>query len=53
MTSSDDRGRDSGGPLDAVLRAARALATVFRPRDMIPHLLSDLVDATSASSVQL
>jgi signal transduction histidine kinase len=53
MTSSDDRGRHSGGPLDAVLRAARALATVSRPRDMIPHLLSDLVDATSASSVQL
>jgi signal transduction histidine kinase len=40
-------------PLDAVLRAARALASTTKPESIAKTLLSDLADGIGADSVQL
>lgn len=54
MSAPDDSGiARTANPLDAVLRAARALATAQRPMDVVGTLLGDLADATAADLVQL
>ncbi len=50
--SSDDRGGRIH-PLDAVVRAARALASTQRPESVLKTLVDDLASAVLADSVQL